>query len=157
MIKYVKGDATSPVGEGKKVIAHICNDIGAWGAGFVMALSKKWSEPEDHYRTEAKKVIPNGTLTLGDVQFVPVTNEITVANMIAQHGIRSISYNNKIPPIRYDAVNECLTKVNQYCIDNKATLHAPRFGASLAGGDWNIIEAIINSTMSVDVTIYDFN
>lgn len=155
----MKGDATSPVGEGKKVIAHISNDIGAWGAGFVMALSNKWSEPEDYYRTEAKKVIPNGTLTLGDVQFVPVTGDITVANMIAQHGIRPSKDTLGIvtPPIRYHALNECLIKVNQYCIDNNCTLHAPRFGAGLAGGSWSLIETIINSTMSVDVTIYDFN
>jgi hypothetical protein len=154
MIKYIKGDATSPVGDGKKVIAHICNDIGAWGAGFVMALSKKWSRPEEHYRAKFNAF---KSLTLGDVQFTQVEKDITVINMIAQAGIITRPYDKNLPPIRYEALRECLTKVNQYCIDNNATLHAPRFGAGLAGGDWNIIEGIINSTMSVDVTIYDFN
>ncbi len=42
-INYVKGDATAPIGIGNKIIVHICNDIGRWGKGFVMALSKKWS------------------------------------------------------------------------------------------------------------------
>ena len=41
-IEYLKGDATSPVKEGNKIILHICNDIGGWGKGFVMAISKKW-------------------------------------------------------------------------------------------------------------------
>ena len=41
-ILYIKGDATAPIGSGVKVITHICNDIGGWGKGFVLALSKKW-------------------------------------------------------------------------------------------------------------------
>ena len=45
-IIYLKGDATSPQVKGYKVIAHICNNRGSWGAGFVMAISKKWSSPE---------------------------------------------------------------------------------------------------------------
>ena len=155
MIKYIKGDATSPVGEGNKVIAHISNDVGGWGAGFVLALSKRWIQPEAHYRAEAKKLTKeNPYLTLGDVQFVQVENNIVVANMIGQHLTVS---RTKETPIRYEAVKKCLEEVNEFCMLNNATLHAPRFGSGLAGGDWNKIEAIINSTMSVDVTIYDFN
>lgn len=154
VITYVKGDATSPIGNGKKVIAHISNDIGGWGAGFVMAISKKWKEPEEAYRTAAKRYLDkNEFLPLGEVQFVQVENDIVVANMIGQHKTRSTTSK----PIRYGAVKECLIKVNQFCIDNNATLHAPRFGSGLVGGDWNKIEEIINSTMSVPVTIYDFN
>ena len=29
-INYVKGDATTPIGTGDKIICHITNDIGAW-------------------------------------------------------------------------------------------------------------------------------
>ena len=47
---YFEGDATSPIGDGKKIIPHVCNDIGGWGKGFVLALSKKWPEPEEYYR-----------------------------------------------------------------------------------------------------------
>ena len=43
-IRYVTGDATRPEGEGPKIIVHICNDIGAWGRGFVLALSKRFKE-----------------------------------------------------------------------------------------------------------------
>jgi O-acetyl-ADP-ribose deacetylase (regulator of RNase III) len=152
MIKYVKGDATSPQGDGKKVIAHICNDIGAWGAGFVLALSKKWKHPENVY----KSCYRSG-LVLGDIQIATVAQDIVVINMIAQSGIYTKLNDKNLPPIRYDALERCLEKVNQYCIDYNATLHAPRFGAGLAGGDWNEIEKIINSTMSVPVIIYDFN
>ena len=38
-IAYVQGDATQPQGTGARIIVHICNDIGGWGAGFVLVHS----------------------------------------------------------------------------------------------------------------------
>ena len=49
-ITFVRGDATTPSGKGPKIIAHVCNDIGGWGKGFVLALSRRWPEPERAYR-----------------------------------------------------------------------------------------------------------
>ena len=49
-INYLKGDATVPAGDGPKVIVHICNDVGAWGKGFVLAISKRWPTAERDYR-----------------------------------------------------------------------------------------------------------
>ncbi len=40
-ISYLVGDATTPDTQGPKIISHICNDIGAWGKGFVLAISKR--------------------------------------------------------------------------------------------------------------------
>lgn len=40
-IIYLKGDATNPIAKGNKIIAHICNDAGGWGKGFVLAISRK--------------------------------------------------------------------------------------------------------------------
>ena len=39
-IKYIIGDATAPKMDGTKIICHVCNVIGGWGKGFVLALSK---------------------------------------------------------------------------------------------------------------------
>ena len=41
-IKYLLGDATSPDLSTRPLIAHICNDIGAWGKGFVVPLGQKY-------------------------------------------------------------------------------------------------------------------
>jgi O-acetyl-ADP-ribose deacetylase (regulator of RNase III) len=41
-ISYVKGDATSPQARGIKIIGHVCNDLGGWGKGFVLAVSRRW-------------------------------------------------------------------------------------------------------------------
>ena len=50
LINYIRGDATQPAGDGNKIIVHVCNDIGAWGKGFVVALSRQWPQPEKDYK-----------------------------------------------------------------------------------------------------------
>jgi O-acetyl-ADP-ribose deacetylase (regulator of RNase III) len=49
-LHYIVGDATSPLGDGKRIVVHVCNDIGGWGAGFVLAISRRWTAPEESYR-----------------------------------------------------------------------------------------------------------
>ena len=68
MIRYIKGDATCPQAAGVKVIAHVCNDRGGWGRGFVLALSKRWEEPERAYREWSKEK----NFNLGAIQLVQV-------------------------------------------------------------------------------------
>lgn len=50
---YLTGDATLLQGDGPKVIAHVCNDIGGWGQCFVVAISKRWQGPEAAFRKRA--------------------------------------------------------------------------------------------------------
>ena len=152
-ILYIKGDATAPIGSGVKVITHICNDIGGWGKGFVLALSKKWKMPEEAYRQWYKS---QEEFTLGAVQFVNVENKLYVANMIGQHGIYKDS--KGLPPIRYDAVRQCLKEVALFTIAHKASVHMPRIGCGLAGGKWERMEQIIKEeliTKEIAVTVYD--
>ncbi|MCG8585048.1 MAG: hypothetical protein MI757_10080, partial [Pirellulales bacterium] len=86
-IQYIVGDATSPEADGHGVIVHVCNDVGDWGAGFVMAVSAKWTEPEHAYRLWHKRRM-NPPFKLGQVQFVEVEKGLWVANMLGQHDIR---------------------------------------------------------------------
>jgi len=152
-IHYQKGDATQPVAEGFKIITHICNDIGGWGRGFVLALSKRWKAPEQQYRKwyESKE-----NFQLGEVQFVQVEADLVVANIIGQH---KVSPTNGIPPIRYEAVQEGLQKVAQYARMHQASVHMPRMGAGLAGGKWEEIEKIVEEELvqkGIAVTVYNF-
>ena len=152
MIKYVKGDATRPVGDGDKIICHICNNIGAWGAGFVLALSARWKEPERHYREWYAR---ENTLKLGDVQFIQVEDDVIVTNMIAQDNLLTSS--NTIP-VQYDAVEMCLRQVAYIAKKQGASVHMPRIGCGLGGGEWSRIEDIVQRTLledDVPVTVYD--
>lgn len=153
-INYLVGDATRPLTTGNKIIAHICNDIGAWGKGFVLALSKLYPEPERAYRDwyEARE---QNDFALGAVQFVAVSPEIVIANMIGQHSIRKTG---GIPPIRYDAVEKALETVGKTALETNASVHLPRIGCGLAGGFWNKIEPLIEKQIcdkGVIVFVYD--
>jgi O-acetyl-ADP-ribose deacetylase (regulator of RNase III) len=160
LVNYVEGDATAPVGDGLKIIAHCCNNIGAWGAGFVVALSNKWERPEREYRRwyEQHGDVKFRTL-LGAMQLVPVEDDIMVANIIGQHGIGSQGGET---PIRYEAISKGLSFIAQYAQQNpdrKVSVHMPRIGCGLAGGSWSKIEPLIDEHFVVNeipVTVYDF-
>lgn len=156
-IQYISGDATKPVKQGSAIIVHVCNDIGGWGAGFVLAISKRWREPEKQYRAWYKAGVADATpFVLGQVQFVEVGDDLTIANLIGQHGIKGKS---NIPPIRYDAVAKGLERVKTKALQTGATVHMPRIGCGLAGGEWHKIEPLIIqhlTSQGVPVTVYDF-
>lgn len=155
-IVYRAGDATRPESEGRKIIVHVCNDAGGWGRGFVVAISRRWPEPEQHYRAwhAGNESQP---FALGEVQFVPVTPDIIVANLIGQHGLAA---HKQTPPIRYDAVRSGLRRVAGVAHAQAASVHMPRIGCGLAGGRWEEIEPIIAEELSergVLVTVYDLD
>ena len=154
-IHYIKGDATSPQAKGPKVIAHVCNNRGGWGKGFVLAISKRWSEPEQAYRRWHRERARND-FELGAIQLVQVTPDIWGANMVGQHGTRTSRSSG--PPIRYEALNECLRRLAVQAVTLKASVHMPRIGAGLAGGRWPRIEPLITAeliTPGIPVTVYD--
>lgn len=154
-ISFVVGNATEPIGTGPRWIVHVCNDVGGWGKGFVLALSSRWSAPEAAYRRWYAERDSND-FALGAVQFVPVTDEITVCNLVGQRDIRS---RGGLPPVRYDAIESGLGKVAAEAVPAGSTVHMPRIGCGLAGGRWEQIEALIQETLvpcGIDVTVYDF-
>lgn len=152
-IIYLKGDATLPQANGIKIIAHICNDIGGWGKGFVVAISKRWKAPEIAYREWHKT---RTDFVLGNIQVVQVEDDIFVANVLAQRGIGII---NNQPPINYEAVESCLSELAKNAQTLQASVHMPRIGCGLAGGKWEIIEPIIQKTLlanDIETFVYDF-
>jgi O-acetyl-ADP-ribose deacetylase (regulator of RNase III) len=156
-IIYLIGDATASQMEGKKIIAHICNDIGKWGKGFVLAISKRWKAPEKTYKLSFDK---SPKPMLGEVQFVAVNGDIIVASIIGQRGIQSAGDKKSPSPIRYDAVRQGLTTIAEYALNNNASIHMPRIGCGLAGGTWNEIEPIIIDTLiknKIVTCVYDFS
>lgn len=154
-INYLKGDATSPQAKGIKIIAHICNDLGGWGKGFVLAISKRWAEPEKAYREWHRNRSKND-FKLGSIQIIQVETYIYVANMIGQRGTK---VGSKGVPVRYEAIKSCLEKLAVEADILNASVHMPRIGCGLAGGKWEKIEPLIIKILSendIQVYIYDF-
>jgi O-acetyl-ADP-ribose deacetylase (regulator of RNase III) len=154
-IHYLKGDATAPQAKGTKIIAHVCNDVGKWGKGFVLALSAHWPEPERAYRQWYRERRDND-FGLGAVQFVQVESWIWVANMVGQRGVKG---STRVPPIRYQAVAKCLESVAKKAEELHSSVHMPRIGCGLAGGKWERIEPLILDKLcanELEVVVYDF-
>lgn len=152
---FIKSDATNPQTPGNKIIVHICNDIGGWGKGFVMALSRRWKQPEEQYRLWYSS---KDHFELGEVQFVQVETDTWVANLIGQRDIKRSKDN--IPPIRYEAVATGLQKVAVFAKQKNASVHMPRIGCGLAGGTWNKMEPLIQTALDdlgITVIVYDFH
>ena len=157
-IHYIIGDATLPIETEaeNKLIVHCCNSLGAWGAGFVVPLGKRYPQAKESYKTYINK---NGRGYLGEVDEVKVADNIYVENLIGQSFLYKKS-NGEIP-CNYLAIKvgfqniieKWLTRAENYSI------HMPRIGCGLAGGDWNTIENIIKETFidiaNVDVFVYD--
>jgi O-acetyl-ADP-ribose deacetylase (regulator of RNase III) len=161
MINFIRGDATNPLAKGPKVIAHVCNDAGKWGAGFVIALSRKWDKPERSYKHwySTGKGNVGQDFSLGQIELVSVTSHMWVCNMIAQAGTH---HGSKGPPIRYDALDACLRKLGDKCrnqgwaYSSDVTIHMPRIGCGLAGGKWDQVEPLIDKNIpDIPVYVYD--
>jgi O-acetyl-ADP-ribose deacetylase (regulator of RNase III) len=136
-IVYVIGDSTRPQGTGARIIVHVCNDLGRWGKGFVLALSARWAEPEARYREWSR-------------------GQAEVPFALGQHGIRKAG---NAPPIRYEAVRAGLATVAQFAQAHNATIHMPRIGTGLAGGDWESISQLIQEELcarDIPVAVYEW-
>jgi len=159
--KEVIGDASIFPEDEPTIIMHICNDIGAWGAGFTGALTKNhpWSEKE--YRDRFKHELCGIDVNLGDVQFTnewdgKFDSDYLVANMIAQKGI---DYTNKADLIDYNALQRCLNLVFIRAREGEYQIQCPKIGSGLAGGDWKKIKRMIKFNIQVyevDCVVYEF-
>ncbi|MEU6982334.1 macro domain-containing protein [Streptomyces sp. NPDC046324] len=155
-ITYVRGDASAPQGKGVKIIAHVCNDLGGWGKGFVLALSRRWPEPEAAYRRWHRERARND-FALGAAQFVQVGPYVWVANLVGQRGTRTGRSTGV--PVRYEAIDAALGLLGDRAEELGASVHMPRIGCGLAGGKWSRVEPLIVERLAargIPVTVYDF-
>ncbi|MFE5301063.1 macro domain-containing protein [Streptomyces sp. NPDC056632] len=154
-IEYVRGDATAPRGKGVKIVAHVCNDLGGWGKGFVLAVSRRWPEPEAAYRRWHRERAGND-FGLGAAQFVRVEPYVWVANLVGQRGIRTGRSSGV--PVRYEAIDAALGRLADRAVELEASVHMPRIGCGLAGGTWSRIEPLVTERLlarGIPVTVYD--
>ena len=143
-MKYIEGDLFEKISSIDKetviLIPHVTNNVGAWGAGFVIPLAKEFPEARDAFLEEKNP-------ELGVTQFVDARNTI-ICNMFAQNGV-GYSWNNCIP-LRYESLKKCMIQVQEKVKELKeeglkVLIACPMFGSGLAGGDWKIIEDMIET------------
>ena len=165
MIKYVDGNLFDFIDDHNPImIAHVCNNQGAAGAGFVLPLAAKyptaiamyynWYKRHMHLRHDdvyCRKFYEQA-FGLGSIQIVAVDNHVYVANMVAQilGGKRPLYYNHLV---------HCMDTIAEQALEVKdfpSNIICPQFGAGLAGGNWDFIEELINDCwvrVGLEVTV----
>ena len=169
-IKYVEGDVTDPIALVSDdcilvstLIMHIVNDQGMMGSGVAKALYKKWPKVRSEYIrwfNEPNTFDVDTAFRLGKTQFVvvspPLLYDIVVANMVGQHMVGADEHGN--PPIRYDALDNCLNLVKNYAERFEFAVHMPyKMGADRARGDWNKIVQMVEDILcknDIPVVVY---
>jgi O-acetyl-ADP-ribose deacetylase (regulator of RNase III) len=158
-LQYVTGDVTNPsIQDGVNVIAHGCNNVGAWGAGVTRFLSQKWPGVEDDYLYDIIRTYPQaergGKCALSDIH-----KDYYVAHIVTQNGL--IGPDNP-QPVRYDWIeqgfNNLITKLKLQYQTEPLTIHMPQIGCGLGGGSWAEVETIVQKRLlpHASVIVYLF-
>lgn len=116
----------------ENIIAHGCNCQRKMGKGVALGIKNKYPEAYDIY-------VKRKQLILGDV-IVALSKNTLILNCLTQefYGKDGKKY------ISYDAIDSCMKHINHLFKNRKDTRVAmPKIGCSLGGGNWNIVERII--------------
>ncbi|UUO07893.1 ImmA/IrrE family metallo-endopeptidase [Blastopirellula sp. J2-11] len=151
-IQYLNGDATSPRGDGNRIIAHVVNDATPrWGGGFARVVGQKWKDAQRDFISWSEQ--GKRPLRLGNHRQFQLDEALWVFHMVAQHGYRQLSR----PGIRYHHLESCLESLRDLANDLTASVHMPRIGCGQAGGNWPIVAELIDDILcrnGIDVTVY---
>ena len=136
-ISTVKGDLFGYLRQGD-VMVHGCNAQGVMGSGIALAVKNIYPGAYEAYR----KAHETKGLKLGSIiPYYDVTDMVWVINGITQNrygrdGSRFVSY---------DAVTEVFSNTRSYIEQQPGfkRLFFPLIGAGLGGGNWRIIQTII--------------
>jgi O-acetyl-ADP-ribose deacetylase (regulator of RNase III) len=144
VVKYIKGDLFATDCE---IIAHGVNCRNAFGSGVASTVSRIYPKAKSMYH---EKYDEEGW-RLGDVQFVLQNNDKYIANCATQDNFGYSGHCNA----DYPAMRVCMEKIKAFAKHKGLSIAMPKIGAGLAGGDWNIIEKILEQTfVDYDVTVY---
>lgn len=119
------------------LIAHQCNCKGVMGAGLAKGIKDKYPSVYRYYR---ETYLTDG-LRLGEVQILRVSNDLYVANLMAQD-----EYGKDKQYTDYGALSQCLTYLHQFAEGNKeVNIYLPYgIGCGLAGGDWSVVKGLVD-------------
>jgi O-acetyl-ADP-ribose deacetylase (regulator of RNase III) len=152
-VRFVRGDASEPVGADMKLLLQLVNDqASVWGGGFAKQARKKWPKAQTQYRQWA---FERGNLKLGNIHLAQVRDDLTLASLVCQHGFGESA---KGPRLRYASLSTALDRIAEIALEKNASVHMPRIGTGAAGGSWNLIEGMIRENLTsrgVTVTVYD--
>lgn len=138
-IEYVSGDLFNT---SINTIVHGCNAQGVMGSGVARIIRNRYPEAYNTYKSIYNSATDKGldSLPLGAVYYSESNNKV-ILHAITQkyYGRSGTRYTS------YDAIAEAMSRINSMSM---SAIAMPRIGSGLGGGNWNVIEAIIESELT---------
>lgn len=131
MIQYRKGnllDVTSGI------IIHVCNMQGIMDSGVALAIKNKYPDCFVKYKYQ----LDNFNYHLGMDIVYRVSPKLIICNALTQE-----FYTKKSRQLNCSAIVRVFDRLIPSAQREDMTLHFPKIGADLAGGDWNTISQLI--------------
>lgn len=136
-MKIMQGDLLKLGAQGAfDVILHGANCQCVMGAGIARGIRFRF--PEAYDADQATRKLDPGA-KLGDISWAR-SGELRVVNAYTQ-----LDYRGPLPRVDYEAVRSCMRRVKAEF--SGLRIGYPRIGAGLAGGDWEVIAAIIDEEL----------
>jgi O-acetyl-ADP-ribose deacetylase (regulator of RNase III) len=138
-IEYLKGDLFSYVPGYNTILAHGVNCQGVMGSGVAKTFKEKYPQAFKDYLYYLKCFKDSLQIQpLGEVCFTETRDKLLLASMFTQefYGKDGKKY------MSYEAFFNSFRKVADHY--EESTIVMPKIGAGLGGGDWNIIEGLMN-------------
>ena len=134
-IEYRKGDLLET--EITNII-HGCNSRGVMGSGVAKAIRAKYPRAYQDY----VDMYDNVGLELGDMPISTQPDGRVIYNAITQ---KEYGRDSSRVYVSYWAIAEVFRRIDK---SNISEIAMPMIGAGLANGDWNVISAIIENTLT---------
>lgn len=151
MIKnYIKGDIVALFSKGNN-IAHGCNCFHTMGAGVAGQLAKAFPKilEADKLQTEFGDESKLGSYSVYEKYFK--THKAYCFNLYTQF--------EPGPNFEYSALMNCIIELNKFGKNKiaKPVIYMPRIGAGIGGGNWDIIEEILDTySTKLEIVIVDW-
>ncbi|MFH2138015.1 MAG: macro domain-containing protein [Candidatus Omnitrophota bacterium] len=149
-MKVIKGDLIKKAQAAEfDVIIHGCNCFCAMGAGIAKSIKTAFPQAyEADLKTTKGDKAKLGTCSVAAVQ--TGKGKVYVVNAYTQY-----NFSGRGVLVDYEAIRSCMKWVKKNFSSQRIGI--PKLGAGLAGGDWQVISAIINEELSgEDVTLVEY-
>lgn len=159
MIHYIKGDLIEAVKNNEvDVIAQQCNCFNTMGSGIAKQIKQHFPVAyEADCKTNRGDKGKLGTISMAYDQ----RYDLYLFNLYGQYG-----FNRHMINTNYEALEKSLKamyfvlrsgSIYEPAIKSDSRIGIPRLGCGLAGGDWNVVEELVEKTIakSYDVFVYD--
>lgn len=136
-------------------IVHGCNARGVMGGGVAASIRSKYPQAYEDYRQEFERSgLKLGTCVITDID---AAQGLYVANAITQENFG----NDGRKYVSYEAIHKAMSIVAEEANDRGLSVHYPLIGAGLAGGNWGVIQPVIDDAFSkydqVERTLWIFD